>query len=120
MSKHICKTLIFLNVFLLIITGPFFSYAEMKHPEKGRELYLLAANPTTLNLVPREKVESNEDGFPALLYKTGSNKGELTLVRKIVPAKWGTEFIRYYHDERLIIMGQQHIPNVNDYVRNVV
>ncbi len=110
MSKHICKTLIFLNAFLLIITVPFSSYAEMKHPEKGRELYLLAATPTKLNLRPRERVDPNEDGFPALLYKTGSNKGELALVREIVPAEWGTEFIRYYRDERLIIIGQQHIP----------
>ncbi len=109
MSKNIYQTLIFLNFYLLTIIIPFSSFAEteLKFQE---ELYLLAGNPTTLKLLPRERAAPGADGFPSLLYKVERNKAGLSLIRNVVPAKWGTEFIHYYHDERLIIIGQQHIP----------
>lgn len=63
--------------------------------DRGTELYLVTGTPTPIS----------EGHFPSRLYIIAPNNQSLHLVREIVPASLGTNFIYAYPDYKVIVFG---------------
>ena len=71
---------------MLIISGISPSFA-------GSDLFLVAGCPNP----------KGDTAFPASLYRCNSSNQDLTLLSEIIDGDVGTEFIRAYHDERILM-----------------